>query len=61
MWRLLFAGLTALLLWITPALGQGPGEPATQGETSVSALPWAAAVLFTLVIMVIVCMPSRKS
>ncbi len=63
--RFLIAGLAALLLWISPLRAQAP-TPAPQnqqsgaGESQVSALPYAAALIFTLAILVVVCMPSRK-
>ncbi len=66
--RFLLAGLTALLLWLSPARAQpGPvppgkqSEPAAQAENQGSALPWVAAALFTIIVLVILCMPSRKS
>jgi hypothetical protein len=43
-----------------PAPGGGPAPAANQNEGS-PALAYGAAMLFTLVILLIVCMPSRKS
>ena len=47
------------LVFLSPAQAQTPAAP--PGETSAGPLPWGAALVFTLVIMLIVCMPSRKS
>jgi hypothetical protein len=66
--RTLLATLTALLLWIAPAGAQPPPAPTPQANqaksdetTSAPVMPWAAALVFTLAILVIVCMPSRKA
>ena len=71
--RFLTAGLLCLVLLASPVRGQptktGPlaapqpqttTDPSGSGE-SASAVPWVAAVLFTIVILSIVCMPSRKN
>jgi hypothetical protein len=72
--RFLLAGLAALLLWVAPVLAQAPAPtqgptapPSTAPSTPVNpneqnlALPYAVAVVFSIVILVIVCMPSRKN
>jgi hypothetical protein len=61
--RWIAAALWGLVL-LSPAQGQTPTSPpgaAAQGENSAGPLPWGAALVFTIVIMLIVCMPSRKS
>ncbi len=70
--RFLTAGLLCLVLFVGAVRGQptktgplAPPQPQTATDTSSgespSAVPWVAAVLFTIVILSIVCMPSRKN
>ncbi|MBI1915304.1 MAG: hypothetical protein HYS12_11280 [Planctomycetes bacterium] len=72
MWRRFFRLTTALLLWVAcaaPALAQPPPQPpppkppeedATEvGVTNAPA--YAVALLSSLLVLLIVCKPSRKS
>lgn len=66
--RLLACGLLGLVLVGTPAVraqnpapAANPGGETEQGEKSTSALPYAVFFLFTILILMIVCMPSRKA
>jgi hypothetical protein len=63
----LFRWIAPVLLllggWISPASAQNnppPGAPAAKPEQTASALPYAMGVLYTILILWIVCMPSRK-
>jgi len=54
---LVFAG------WLSSASAQGPappGAPPPKADQASSPLPVAIAILYTIVILWIVCMPSRK-
>jgi hypothetical protein len=66
MWRRVVRWLAPLLIagvcFLPSAHGQAPrptASPETSGRTA--ALPWAVALLSLIVIMVIVCKPSRKA
>ena len=74
MWRCLLSLVVLLGLCLKPAAGRQviPGPPQPIGGTVAPPaenpnerppppLPWALAFLFTVGILVIVCMPSRKS
>ena len=59
--------LTALTLWlalaVAPLAAQTPtpqAQPQPQAE-SAGPMPWVVGALCTLAILLIVCMPSRKS
>jgi hypothetical protein len=61
----LFRWLAPLLIvlggWLAPATAQNPvppNPPAAKAEPS--ALPYVVAVLYTIIILWIVCMPTRK-
>ena len=65
--RLLLACTLWLALAVAPLAAQNPApvpQP-QQGEAketpSGSPMPWVLAAIFTLVILLVVCMPSRKS
>ena len=74
MGRCLISLVILLGVCLTPAAGRqvipGPAQPLggavtpppeTQNERPPPPLPWALAFLFTVGILVIVCMPSRKA
>jgi hypothetical protein len=48
--------------WLPPALAQQPAAPteAKEGEKSPPAAQYALAGLFTILVLVIICKPSRK-
>jgi hypothetical protein len=53
--------LVATLLWVSPAFAQRRNDPnAEEKEKAPPALQYALAALSTIVVMVILCMPSRK-
>jgi hypothetical protein len=61
---LIAACLLCLSLAVCPVAAQTPTSPDSSGEKTAesgSPLPWAIAIVFTLIILLIVCMPSRKS
>jgi hypothetical protein len=65
--RLLVSWTASVLLGLglaSPALGQArPGDPNTTAETAErgpTALPYAMAFFMTVLIMLILCMPTRK-
>lgn len=53
----LVVGLTTL----APARGQAPPPPPAGEPSSAAVFPLVVAFVFTLVILLIVCMPSRKA
>jgi hypothetical protein len=65
--RFLIAMVVLLTFWLAPVLAQLPATPAVpppgeaQSERPAPPLPWVLAFLGTAGILVIVCMPSRKS
>ena len=63
--RLLLAATLWLALAVAPLAAQNPAPVPQPGEaketSSGSPMPWVVAVLCTLVILLVVCMPSRKS
>lgn len=61
--RFLAPVLLALVLGAPAALAQGQTAPAEgdKSEHSVSALPYAVMMVYTLAVLTIVCMPSRKA
>jgi hypothetical protein len=70
--RALFGWLAPLLLagllWLPAARAQPPGSPgqpapaaAGEAERSPPALQYAVAFLCSIVVLLIVCMPSRKA
>jgi hypothetical protein len=71
MWRCLLSLVLLLALGSAPALAQGIPPPTTSpsagpppentADRPPPPLPWAVAFLITAGILVIVCMPSRKS
>jgi len=71
MWRRLFRLIAALLLWVAcaaPALAQPPQSPPQKpsdddvGEVNVTHAPaYGVALLSSLLVLLIVCKPSRKS
>ncbi len=64
MWRTVFRlGLPVLTLWLTwlPAAQAAITDSSSEGDGSkTAALPYTVAFLSTIVILVILCMPSRK-
>jgi hypothetical protein len=58
-----FLALPVLVLSLaTPAIhAQTPPVETEKSERSVSALPYAVLVIYTLAVLTIVCMPSRKA
>jgi hypothetical protein len=57
-----FALLLVVLALSTPAAqAQTPPPDAEKSERSTPALPYAFALLYTLLILMIVCVPSRKA
>jgi hypothetical protein len=59
---LLFAPLVLALALCTPsAHAQIPAPEAEKSERSGSALPYAVAILYTMLVMSIVCIPTRKA
>jgi len=70
MWRRLFHLIAVLLLWVAcaaPALAQPQSQPKKETEEDATEVnvsnagPYAAAMLSTLLVLLIVCKPSRKS
>lgn len=65
MWRRLLRFLAPcfiVLTLCTPAVqAQAPPAEAEKEERSTSALPYAVIVLFTILVLAIVCTPSRKA
>ena len=69
MWRRLFRWIAPLLIlavWALPVLAQGQAQqPADDSGNDIgvntAALPAVVAVLSALLVLVIVCKPSRKS
>ncbi len=66
MWRCLFrltAAVLAWAVWAAPALAQAqqPAEGGDADAVSFNALPYAVAVLSTVLVLLIVCKPSRKA
>ncbi len=68
MWRRFFRLIAALLLWVAcaaPALAQPPPQKQSDddaAEVSVTNAPaYAVALLSSLLVMLIVCKPSRKA
>ena len=64
--RLTLAWLALLLPCIRAAHGQTTSAQSVPGTTPLTepppvALPWAVAALCTIVVLLIVCMPSRKA
>jgi type VI protein secretion system component VasK len=64
MWRRLFR-LTAVVLvwavWAAPALAQAQPAESDAEAGPTYALPYTVALLSTLLVLLIVCKPSRKS
>jgi len=63
--RILISGiascLVAAFLWVSPAFAQRRNDPnAEDKERAPPALQYTVAALSTILIMVILCMPSRK-
>ncbi len=53
--------LVATMLWVSPAFAQRRHDPNPEDkEKAPPALQYTMAALSTIVIMVILCMPSRK-
>jgi hypothetical protein len=51
----------SLAFLVPPAFGQGPTYPSgAEGSQKNPAISYAVAILSTMIVMVIVCMPSRK-
>ena len=64
MMRLLLAVTLWLALAVAPLAAQNPPapqQPETRESSSGSPMPWVVAVLCTMIILLVVCMPSRKS
>jgi hypothetical protein len=65
--RPLLALSVALTLWVGGASAQPPPTPApspagaNQNEPPAAPLPWLFAAIFTIVTLVIICMPTRKA
>lgn len=61
-WLRFLAPLLILLGLATPAVHAqpAPGEP-EKTEQSAPALPYVFLILYTLLVLTIVCMPSRKA
>jgi hypothetical protein len=59
--RLLAPAVLALALWTPPAHAQPAAAEAEKTERSPSALPYTVLVIYTLAVLTIVCMPSRKA
>jgi hypothetical protein len=60
----LFASLLLIFACLTPAVRSQPPAPAGEQEKSerpTFALPYAFLLIYTLVVLTIVCMPSRKA
>lgn len=56
------APLLVVLVLATPAArAQTPTAEAEKTERSTSALPYVFAILYTMLVLMIVCMPSRKA
>jgi hypothetical protein len=59
-----FALLLVALTLATPGVQAQPSSATTEAEKSehsAPALPYAVALLYTLAVLTIVCMPSRKT
>ena len=64
MWRCLFRLTTVVLVWAgwaAPALAQAQPAESDADSGPTYALPYAVALLSTLLVLLIVCKPSRKS
>ncbi|HWG43527.1 MAG TPA: hypothetical protein VN688_12135 [Gemmataceae bacterium] len=61
--RLLRLIAPLLLLALCTPVVQAQATPAEpeKSERSTSALPYAVAILYTMLVLMIVCMPSRKA
>lgn len=59
MWRTILASLLVLVSALSPLHAQAAGQPADAEQPSY-ALAWTVAALCTIVILLVVCMPSRK-
>jgi hypothetical protein len=63
--RFLLAATLWLALAVAPLAAQNPAptpqQPEAKESSSGSPMPWVVGVLCTLAILLIVCMPSRKS
>ena len=60
--RYLAAALLVLALGSATVQAQTPSNPeAEKSEKSTSALPYFVMAIYTLLVMTIVCMPSRKA
>jgi hypothetical protein len=59
--RFLAPFLIALALWTPAVQAQAPPAETEKEERSTSALPYAVLVLFTILVLAIVCTPSRKA
>ncbi len=61
-WLRLLAPLLIVLGLATPAVHAQPAPAeAEKTEQSAPALPYALLILYTLLVLTIVCMPSRKA
>ena len=59
---LFFAPLVLALALFTPvAPAQTAAPDAEKSERSTSALPYAVAILYTILVLSIVCIPTRKA
>jgi hypothetical protein len=58
-----FCALLVLVLAVgTPAVrAQAPAPQAEKAEQSTSALPYVFAILYAMLVLMIVCVPSRKA
>ncbi len=59
--RFLMPAVLAVSLWTPAAHAQPAPAEAESTERSTSALPYAVLVIYTLAVLTIVCMPSRKA
>ena len=61
-WLRFLAPLLIVLGLATPAVyAQAPNAEPEKTEQSAPALPYAVLIIYTLLVLTIVCMPSRKA
>ncbi len=61
-WLRFFTPLVLLLAFAVPAVhAQAPAAEGEKAEKSTSAVPYVVTILYALIVLSIVCMPSRKA